>query len=145
MNMTDARSTQTRVYVDMVGDLFHMGHVALLKAAREFGDWLIVGLLSDEVASRYKRRPLTSLAERVAVVEACRYVDEVLPNAPYRITVEFLEEHDISLVVHGDDISPETIEEVFGPVAAAGKLRLVRYTAGISTTELIRRARERPS
>lgn len=139
------RSNQARVYVDMVGDLFHMGHVALLKAARDFGDWLIVGLLSDEVASVYKRRPVMNLAERVAVVEACRYVDEVLPNAPYRVTTEFLDEHDISVVVHGDDISPDALEEVFGPVSAAGKLRLVRYTAGISTTELIRRARERPT
>jgi len=34
-------SSRTRVYVDMVGDLFHPGHVALLKAARDFGDWLI--------------------------------------------------------------------------------------------------------
>ncbi len=139
------RSGQARVYVDMVGDLFHMGHVALLKAARGFGDWLVVGLLSDEVASSYKRRPIMTLAERVAVVEACRYVDEVLPNAPYRLTTEFLDEHHISVVVHGDDISPGTLEEIFGPVSAAGKLQLVRYTAGISTTELIRRARQRPT
>jgi ethanolamine-phosphate cytidylyltransferase len=47
--------------------------------------------------------------------------------------------------VHGDDIPPETVEEVFGPVAAAGRLRLVRYTAGVSTTELIARVRQRPA
>jgi cytidyltransferase-like protein len=134
--------SQTRVYVDMVGDLFHMGHVALLKAAREVGDWLIVGVLSDEVATSYKRRPIMNLAERVAVVKACRYVDEVLPNAPYIVTTEFLDEHDISLVVHGDDISPATLEEVFGPVSAAGRLRLVKYTAGISTTDIIRRVQK---
>ncbi|MFL6142834.1 MAG: adenylyltransferase/cytidyltransferase family protein [Labedaea sp.] len=121
---------------------FHPGHVAFLKAARDFGDWLIVGLLSDEVAGGYKRRPIMNLAERVAVVEACRYVDEVLPNAPYRITTQFLDEHDISVVVHGDDITPETVADVFGPVHAAGKLRLVRYTPGISTTDLIRRVRQ---
>jgi cytidyltransferase-like protein len=133
----------TRVYVDMVGDLFHMGHVALLKAAREFGDWLIVGVLSDDVVSAYKRRPIMNLAERVAVIEACRYVDEVLPDAPYAITTEFLDEHDVSVVVHGDDVSADGAEDVFGEVAAAGKLRLVRYTPGISTTELIRRVLER--
>lgn len=137
---SDSTSTeQTRVYVDMVGDLFHPGHVALLRAARDFGDWLIVGVLSDEVVSAYKRRPIMDLAERVAVVEACRYVDEVMPNAPYKVTTEFLDEHDIAVVVHGDDISPDTLEEVFGLVSAAGKLRLVRYTAGISTTDLILR------
>ena len=139
------RSNPTRVYVDMVGDLFHMGHVALLRAAREFGDWLVVGVLSDEVAAAYKRPPIMTLTERVAVIEACRYVDEVLPNAPYTVSSEFLDEHDISVVVHGDDISPVNLEQVFGPVVAAGKLRLVPYTAGISTTELIRRVRERPT
>ncbi|WP_344011994.1 adenylyltransferase/cytidyltransferase family protein [Nocardiopsis exhalans] len=145
-DMVDDRHTgkQRRVYVDMVGDLFHPGHVALLKRAREFGDWLIVGVLSDEVVSWYKRPPVMTLAERVAVIESCRYVDEVLPNAPYQVTEVFLEEKDISLVVHGDDISPEIVDEVFGPVAAAGRLKLVRYTSGISTTDLIRRVQERP-
>lgn len=135
------RSGSTRVYVDMVGDLFHPGHVALLRAARRYGDRLVVGLLSDEVVAAYKRRPIMTLAERVTVVEACRYVDEVLPDAPYRVTTEFLDEHDLAVIVHGDDISPATVEEVFGPVAAAGRLRLVAYTAGVSTTDLIRRAR----
>jgi cytidyltransferase-like protein len=136
-------SSGTRVYVDMVGDLFHPGHVALLKAARDFGDWLIVGVLSDETASSYKRRPIMSLDERVTVIKACRYVDEVVPDAPYRITAEFLDEHDIAVVVHGDDLSPEAIEEVFGPVSATGRLRLVTYTAGISTTDLILRVLDR--
>lgn len=132
-----------RVYVDMVGDLFHMGHVRFLQAARTFGDWLVVGVLSDEVVAAYKRRPIMTLAERLAVIEACRHVDEVLPDAPYAVTVEFLDRHDIAVVVHGDDLPPKTVEEVYGEVAAAGRLQLVRYTAGISTTDLIRRVQER--
>jgi cytidyltransferase-like protein len=133
----------TRVYVDMVGDLFHPGHVALLKAARQHGDHLIVGVLSDETVASYKRQPIMTLAERVAVIAACRYVDEVVAAAPYRVTLEFLDERDIALVVHGDDISPEAIDEVYGPVAAAGRLRLVHYTAGVSTTDLIARVERR--
>ncbi|WP_433730458.1 adenylyltransferase/cytidyltransferase family protein [Actinoplanes sp. CA-051413] len=133
----------TRVYVDMVGDLFHPGHVALLKAARQHGDHLIVGVLSDEVVASYKRQPIMTLAERVAVIAACRYVDEVVPAAPFRVTLEFLDEHGIALVVHGDDITPEAIDEVYGPVAAAGRLRLVHYTAGVSTTDLIARVQRR--
>ncbi|WP_037869146.1 adenylyltransferase/cytidyltransferase family protein [Streptomyces sp. NRRL S-813] len=129
------------VYVDMVGDLFHPGHVALLRAARNFGERLIVGVLSDEVVARYKRRPIMTLAERVAVIEACRYVDVVLPDAPYRVTNGFLDLHGIDVVVHGNDLSADAVKEVFGPVADAGKLRLVQYTAGVSTTELIRRCR----
>lgn len=140
-----ARGKHTRVYVDMVGDLFHMGHVEFLKAAREHGDWLVVGVLSDEDVAEYKRRPIMTLAERVAVIQACRYVDEVHPNAPQNVTTKFLDEHDIAIVVHGDDLPQFAIEQVFGPAVSAGKLRLVKYTAGISTTDLIRRVRERPA
>jgi glycerol-3-phosphate cytidylyltransferase-like family protein len=70
------------------------------------------------------------------------YVDEVVSNAPYKVTTDFLDEHDISVVVHGDDIPPGTLEEVFGAIAVAGKLRLVPRTAGISTTDLIHRVYE---
>jgi cytidyltransferase-like protein len=64
---------RTRVYVDMVGDLFHMGHVEFLRSARAFGDWLVAGVLSDEVVASYKRMRIMTLAERVAVIAACRY------------------------------------------------------------------------
>lgn len=139
MDALTARSGTSRVYVDMVGDLFHPGHVELLRAARAYGDWLIVGVLADETVERYKRRPIMSLAERVAVVEACRYVDEVIAGAPFQIDHEFLTEHDIDAVVHGDDLTPEGAEAVYGAAVNAGKLRYVPRTSGISTTGLIQR------
>ena len=129
----------TKVYVDMVGDLFHAGHVSLLREARRHGDWLVVGVLSDETAASYKRRPVMTLAERVAVIEACRYVDEVIEDAPFRVTEAFLDEHAITTVVHGDDLSPEGAESIYGPAAAAGRLIYVPRTGGVSTTELIQR------
>jgi cytidyltransferase-like protein len=132
-----------RVYVDLVGDLFHAGHVEFLRAARALGDWLVVGVLSDEVVAAYKRRPIMTLEERVAVVGACRYVDEVVPDAPDIVTLAFLREHDISVVVHGDDLSDEAIATVYAEVAAAGMLRLVPRRTELSTTELIRRVRDR--
>ncbi|CAB4687311.1 MAG: adenylyltransferase/cytidyltransferase family protein [Actinobacteria bacterium] len=133
-----------RVYVDMVGDLFHAGHVELLRAARRHGAWLMVGVLSDETAASYKRRPIMTLAERVAVIEACRYVDEVVADAPLRLSAGFLEEHAITAVVHGDDLSDETAETVYGAAVAAGILVRVPRTPGLSTTEIIDRVRTRP-
>lgn len=130
---------KSRIYVDMVGDLFHAGHVELLRSARRYGDWLVVGVLSDETAAAYKRRPIMSLDERVAVIESCKYVDQVIAGAPFQVTKEFLAEHDIATMVHGDDLSPEDAEVVYGAAAAAGQLRFVRRTAGISTTDLIQR------
>ena len=134
-------SPPVRVYVDMVGDLFHAGHVALLRAARELGDHLVVGVLSDETAATYKRRPIMTLAERVAVIEACRYVDEVIADAPDRLTREFLDDHDLALVVHGDDVGSDI--EVYRPAAETGRLRLVPRAGSISTTDLIARVRSR--
>ena len=129
----------TRVYVDMVGDLFHYGHVALLERAKQEGDELIVGIHSDETVASYKRTPIMTMEERMAVVRGCRYVDEVIPNAPLHITPEYLEEHRIDLVVHGDDISDANKHLMYGEAIALGKFKLFPYTTGISTTDLIKR------
>lgn len=133
----------TRIYVDMVGDLFHAGHVSFLRAARQFGDELIVGVLSDETATAYKRRPIMTLSERVAVIEACRYVDEVIPAAPARLTSDFLDAQRIAMVVHGDDLGRDAAADVYGPVAGTGRLRLVPRATSISTTEVIARVMRR--
>lgn len=143
MGAQTAMTGRSRVYVDMVGDLFHAGHVELLRAARAHGDWLVVGVLGDETAAAYKRRPIMTLAERVAVIEACRYVDEVIADAPLEVDEDFLTEHEIAVVVHGDDLSPQAAEAVYGAAVAAGRLRYVPRTTGISTTELIRRVLDR--
>ena len=95
--------TRTTVYADIVGDLFHAGHVSLLRAARAMGDRLIVGVHDDEAVASYKRMPVLSMQERMAVAEGCRYCDVVLPHAPLIISEAFLRENEIDLVVHGDD------------------------------------------
>lgn len=128
-----------RVYVDMVGDLFHRGHVELLRAARGFGDYLIVGVLSDATVAEYKRVPVMALEERVAVIQACRYVDEVIADAPSVVTSEFMKRHEISVVVHGSDISEAAIESVYGDPKREGKLELVDQVPGLSTTAIIER------
>src|SRR5881227_114133 len=110
------------IYVDMVGDLFHRGHVELLKAARSLGDYLIVGVLSDTVATTYKRCPIMTMDERISVIQACRFVDEVIPNAPFVVTSEFLRVHGISLVVHGSDLSQESLNQIYREPLQEGKL-----------------------
>lgn len=129
----------SRVYVDMVGDLFHAGHVQLLREARRHGDWLVVGVLSDETVASYKRRPIMTLDERVAVIEACRYVDEVIADSPDRVTADFLDEHAITTVVHGDDLSLEGAASVYGSAVADGRFVHIARTSAISTTSLIQR------
>ncbi len=123
----------------MVADLFHYGHVNFLKQASTHGDFLLVGVHADKTVESYKRRPILSMAERIASVEGCRYVDEVVPNAPLEITREWIAQHNIDLILHGDDVSPKTRDTWYGVPIEMGIYKSVVYTAGISTTELISR------
>ena len=129
----------TRVYVDMVADLFHYGHANFLRQAKQFGDHLIVGIHSDEVVSGYKRTPIMRMEERIDTVSSCRYVDEVVPDAPLAVDQEWLNIHRVDLVVHGDDFSDDMRQLCYKIPIDLGILRLVSYTSEISTTEIIQR------
>jgi cytidyltransferase-like protein len=133
----------TRVYADMVGDLFHRGHVEFLRRARELGDELVIGVHSDEAVMSYKRAPVQTMEERVSVVASCRYVDEVLPNAPVGVSREWIELHRLDLVVHGDDFDEEASRSQYGEAMELGIFRVVPYTPEISTTDLIDRIKRR--
>jgi cytidyltransferase-like protein len=133
----------TRVYVDMVADLFHYGHAEFLEQARTLGDALLVGIHSDETVKGYKREPILTMDERMRVVATCRFVDEVIADAPLSIDAGWIRRHNIDLVVHGDDLGEETLELMYGVPRELGILRLVPYTAGISTSEIIERIRDR--
>ena len=133
----------TRVYADMVGDLFHYGHVRFLERARALGDTLVVGVHSDETVAGYKRAPVMSMAERIQVIAACQFVDEVIPDAPLQVTREWIEEHDLDVVVHGDDLDEETLGMMYGTPRDMGILTLVPYANGVSTTEIMERVRRR--
>ena len=125
----------------MVADLFHYGHVELLRQARGLGDYLLVGVHGDEAVRSHKRETILTMEERVACVAACRYVDEVLPNAPWITDRDWIEKHNINLVVHGSDYSQEDLSGTHAVPIKMGIFRTVPYTPGISTTEIIRRIR----
>lgn len=124
------------VYVDMVADLFHAGHVNLLKTAREKGDLLYVGVHSDEDVYKYKRMPIISMENRIKVVESCKYVDKVFPNAPLKVTKEFCTNNGITKIIHGDDISEENRNYFYGDVIDI--YNEISYTKDVSTTMLIK-------
>ncbi len=129
----------TRVYVDMVADLFHYGHVEFLKQAKNHGHYLIVGLSSDEDVAKYKRTPIMNVEERTKSVMGCKYVDEVIPNCPYCITKEFIKEHGIDLVIHGDDMSEEQLSFFYKEAIELGIFKTVPYTHTVSTTDILDR------
>ncbi len=126
----------------MVADLFHYGHVNFLRQARKYGDYLLVGVHADETVMSYKRRPILSMEERVASVEGCRYVDEVVSHAPLMIERAWIKQHNIDLILHGDDVTREMEECWYKIPIEMGIYRSVGYTTGISTTDIIARIRE---
>ena len=68
-------------YTTGVFDMFHVGHLNLLRRARENCDKLIVGVSTDEVVREYKHHdPIVPFNERVEIVKAIRYADEVVPQ-----------------------------------------------------------------
>uniref|UniRef100_A0A1D1Z1U4 ethanolamine-phosphate cytidylyltransferase n=1 Tax=Anthurium amnicola TaxID=1678845 RepID=A0A1D1Z1U4_9ARAE len=90
------------VYIDGAFDLFHAGHVEILRIARQLGDFLLVGVHTDQTVSEHRgTHPVMHLHERSLSVLACRYVDEVIIGAPREVTKDMIMTFNMSIVVHG--------------------------------------------
>jgi cytidyltransferase-like protein len=131
------------VYVDVVCDLFHLGHVEFFRRARALGDRLIVGVVGDDAVATYKPRPIMTTAERAATVAGCRYVDRVIVDAPLFCTCAHLDAIGADFVVHGDDFAPDQLAHFYHDVIGSGRLKTVPYTKSISSRELIARIAQR--
>jgi cytidyltransferase-like protein len=131
------------VYADVVCDLFHAGHVEFFRKARELGDRLIVGVHNDETVASYKPRPIMTMGERMAVVAGCRHVDRVIGDAPLSCTAAHLDAVGADFACHGDDLSPDDIQRMYGDLVPVGRLKVVSYTPGIASRELIERVAAR--
>ena len=90
-------------YTTGVFDLFHIGHLNILKRAKEQCDYLIVGVSTDELVQHYKNKtPIISFEDRKQIVEAIKYVDEVIPQISMD-KFEVWETKHYDVLFHGDD------------------------------------------
>ncbi|WHY91244.1 glycerol-3-phosphate cytidylyltransferase [Neobacillus cucumis] len=84
-------------------DLLHWGHINLLKRARALGDYLIVAISTDEFNAIKNKKSYHSFKNRKLILEAIRYVDEVIPENEWEQKITDVMEHNIDLFVMGDD------------------------------------------
>ena len=90
-------------YTTGVFDLFHIGHLNILKRAKEMCDYLIVGVSTDELVENYKgKTPIIPYEERKAIIEAIKHVDEVVPQTS-RDKWDALEKIRFNVMFVGDD------------------------------------------
>jgi glycerol-3-phosphate cytidylyltransferase len=101
-----------RIMVDMSATLLHHGHIRILKAAKALGTVVVALTRDKEILAKKGYRPALSYAQRREILEAIRYVDEVVPS-PWLLDEPFLDRHRIDLLVHGQDnvnpISPRRL------------------------------------
>ena len=129
-----------RVYVDGCFDLMHSGHYNLLRQAKMLGDVLVAGVHSCAEIERNKGPPVLTDAERMRLVGACKWVDEVEFDTPYSPTVELLDRLNCDFIVHGDDLPTGSDGTgAYDEVQRAGRFRMVKRTEGVSTTNMVGR------
>ncbi|XP_020580769.1 ethanolamine-phosphate cytidylyltransferase-like isoform X2 [Phalaenopsis equestris] len=148
------RKRPIRVYMDGCFDMMHYGHCNALRQARALGDELVVGVVSDEEITENKGPPVTAMKERMIMVGAVKWVDEIIPDAPYAINEEFMyklfNEYRIDYIIHGDDpcLFPDGTD-AYAIAKKAGRFKQIKRTEGVSSTDIVGRmllcVRERTS
>ena len=127
-------------YIDMVGDLFHYGHLRNIKKVYNLGYTVIVGIHSDKTVESYKRKPILTMKERIEVIQSCKYVSLIIEDAPLIITKEFLDKHKIDMVFHAHPLEEdEKYQHMYKIPSILHKFTRTPYTNGISTTDIINR------
>ena len=125
-------------YTTGVYDMFHIGHLNVIRRAKEQCDYLIVGVSTDELVQHDKgKKPVIPYEERATIVAALKYVDEVVPQYQKNMVCSWEKYHFIKMFVGSDwQGTPQwqTYEEQFAPLGV--KIVYLPHTDGISSTQL---------
>lgn len=125
-------------YTTGVFDLFHIGHLNILRRAKEQCDYLIVGVSTDEVVQTYKhKRPIIPFSERIEIVKAIKYVDEVVPQTSMD-KMEAWRKFKFDKVFHGDDWKgSEMYNKIVEDLENVGcEMVFLPHTDGVSSSQI---------
>jgi len=112
-------------------DLLHYGHINLLRRAKELGDYLIVGLSTDEFNAVKHKEAYHSYENRKLILEAIRYVDKVIPEKDWDQKIADVKDNDVDIFVMGDDWKGK-----FDFLKDYCEVVYLPRTVGISTTKI---------
>ena len=125
-------------YAEGVFDLFHKGHVRILKKAKDKFDKVYAAVTPNHIAATYKNPPIIPFEDRVEILESCKYVDKVIaacPNSVY--TVDWMENNNVDYIVHGKT-DEEFLRRWYDEPMKESRLILLDETPDYHTSDLIK-------
>ncbi len=125
-------------YTTGVFDLFHIGHLNILKRAKESCQYLIVGISTDEVVLQYKNRPpMIPFKERMEIVRSIKYVDQVVAQNNMD-KMEAWKQLQFNVMFHGDDWKGSPMYRKYQREFEKVHVDLIflSYTSGTSSTKI---------
>lgn len=112
-------------------DLLHVGHINILRCAKELGDYLIVALSSDEFNELKGKKAYYAYEDRKQILESIRYVDKVIPENKWEQKITDIEKYNVDIFVMGDDWKGK-----FDYLRDQCEIVYLPRTDGISTTKI---------
>ena len=123
----------TRIITFGTFDLFHIGHINILERAKQLGDYLIVGVSSDELNYQKKQRnPIYCFSERKKILDSLVFTDLVFEECSLEAKREYIKKYQADILVMGDDWKGR-----FDEFQDICKVVYLPRTEGISSTEVI--------
>ncbi len=132
-------------YTTGVFDMFHIGHLNILRRAKELCDYLIVGVSTDEVVKEYKnKQPMIPFEQRCEIVKAIRYVDEVVPQTTMDKMEAYRKLH-FNALFHGSDWKgSDMYNNIVNEFSKIGvDVVFLPHTDGVSSTLIREKAEKR--
>jgi len=125
------------IYTSGTYDLFHFGHLNILLKAKNIGKYLIVGVSTDALISKYKKmKPMICYKDRVAIIKQLKCVDKVIKQSKF-FDVKQLKKYNIDIIVLGDDWKNKSFPELEKCLKELKiKMVYIPYTKRLSTSTI---------